>query len=881
MNPDFVGEHLLPGRLGNLFIIFSFCLAILATVSFWMATTRKDQEAGWRAIGRWSFRIHTAAVIGMMTTILVMLFNHYYEYLYVFNHSSNEMPLRYVFSSFWEGEEGSFLLWIFWQSILGHLLIHTAKKWEAPVMTIFSSAQVLLTSMLLGIYIFDIKIGSNPFALLREDLDFYSLAVFRNPNYLADLDGNGLNELLQNYWMTIHPPTLFLGFASTLIPFCFAIAGLWQNQLREWIKPALPWTYFSIGILGLGILMGGAWAYEALSFGGFWAWDPVENASMVPWLTMVGGAHLMLIHKNRGSSLYMALFLIMISYILILYSSFLTKSGILGESSVHSFTDMGMGKHLLFFFLFYAWLMCYMLMVGPKIRKVFAWFSLALFVLYLLVFAGVLPVLQMSHLLMVFAIGTGWWLFKGYQKHFPKQKQDEDLWSREFWMFVGALTLLVSAFQISAYTSIPVFNKLTPALDWLWTPLNNMFPSENLDKLINGDIAAVDEPARYNAWQEPFAIVIATIMAFSQFLKYKKTDVKTLVNKLTLSMVITVVMTALIVYYFQMKEIFHILLLVASVFLIAGNADYLFRVMKGKIPKAGASIAHIGMGLLLLGALISTSQSEVISKNVLDVSISQLSEEITDETDILLKKNDTLPMGNYLVSYRGHELNGKKYNFYIDYFKNTDAGPEFAFSLSPFAQKNKSGDFIADPGTKHYWDHDVFTHTKFMSVNENPDDKYRDPEIREMAVGDTLQMRGYSLILKDLINLDSAAQQKLNSLNSGLITRVAKIEMVSPMIPGPAQVLRPIYIADASQEINMGEPDTLNVIESVISIDGLVQGRDDAAYISIKEPLTDEYIVMHAIVFPWINILWLGCILMVVGTFIAVWARIRRQMKSS
>jgi cytochrome c-type biogenesis protein CcmF len=102
------------------------------------------------------------------------------------------------------------------------------------------------------------------------------------PDYLskeAFQDGRGLNPLLQNYWMTIHPPTLFLGFSSTLFPFVFAIAGLWRGDIKGWMRPAVPWAFFGVMILGTGILMGGAWAYEALGFGGFWAWDPVENAS--------------------------------------------------------------------------------------------------------------------------------------------------------------------------------------------------------------------------------------------------------------------------------------------------------------------------------------------------------------------------------------------------------------------------------------------------------------------------------------------------------------------------------------------------------------------------------------------------------------------------
>ena len=112
----------------------------------------------------------------------------------------------------------------------------------------------------------------------------------------------GLNQLLQNYWMVIHPPILFLGFASTIVPFAYAVAGLWKKDYSSWTKQVMPWALFSAAILGLGIMMGARWAYESLNFGGYWAWDPVENASMVPWLVLVAGIHTMLIYNSTGHS---------------------------------------------------------------------------------------------------------------------------------------------------------------------------------------------------------------------------------------------------------------------------------------------------------------------------------------------------------------------------------------------------------------------------------------------------------------------------------------------------------------------------------------------------------------------------------------------------
>ena len=284
---EYQGEHLFIGELGKVFVLISFAFALLATISYYLAE-RRDDEA-WQTLGRYSFWIHSFGVLGMVGTLFTMIFNQYFEYHYVWQHSSSELPLRYMFSCFWEGIEGSFILWIFWHVILVNILLRIVGKWESSVMAIIASVQTFLSSMVLGVYLFGYRIGSNPFSVLtREFPDFVNLPIFQQADYVSLLDGRGLNPLLQNYWMTIHPPTVFFGFAIVLIPFAYAMAGLWKGSFKEWIKPALPWTYFGIGVLGVGILMGGVWAYEALSFGGFWAWDPVENASLVPWLILVG-----------------------------------------------------------------------------------------------------------------------------------------------------------------------------------------------------------------------------------------------------------------------------------------------------------------------------------------------------------------------------------------------------------------------------------------------------------------------------------------------------------------------------------------------------------------------------------------------------------------
>lgn len=481
MDIQFIGENLLPGKLGQFFIILSFCSALLATVSYYFATVsshgdtfQKQSVAGWQKIARTAFSLNLLSVVGIGSCLFYIIYNHLFEYHYAWAHSSKTLPVYYIISSFWEGQEGSFWLWTFWQGVLGTVIVLRGKTWENSVMTTVMLSQTFIASMLVGVELFGQRIGSSPFILLRDAVPG---PIFLRPDYLTLVtDGNGLNPLLQNYWMVIHPPTLFLGFASMIIPFAYGIAGLWEKRYSEWIKPALPWSLFAVMILGTGIIMGSFWAYEALNFGGFWAWDPVENASIIPWLTLIAAVHVLIAYKNSGHSYFTATFLVLISFVLVLYASFLTRSGILGETSVHTFTDLGMFWHL---------------------------------VAYVLVF----------FVLMIVFLVIRW-------KELPITQKDEETYSREFWLFIGALVLSVACIQILATTSVPVFNAIFGT---------EIAPPPNVIQ-------------HYNKWQVPFAVVVAFISAFSQYLKYKKTDAKKFYISIAISLVVALLITAAAVY---------------------------------------------------------------------------------------------------------------------------------------------------------------------------------------------------------------------------------------------------------------------------------------------------------------------------------------------
>ena len=222
----YTGENLLIGNIGHFFVVLAFCTAIFSAVSYFFSANNND-HAVWKKSARWSFYLHAFAVTGIFVTLFTIIYGHYFEYQYAWQHSSKSLPWYYMLSCFWEGQEGSFLLWMFWNAVIGLLLIFTVKSWESPVLAIVCLTQIVLGSMLLGIDAGEIyKIGSSPFSLLREKMATQA-PIFRTPEYLAQItDGRGLNPLLQNYWMVIHPPTLFLGFALTVVPFAFVMSGI-------------------------------------------------------------------------------------------------------------------------------------------------------------------------------------------------------------------------------------------------------------------------------------------------------------------------------------------------------------------------------------------------------------------------------------------------------------------------------------------------------------------------------------------------------------------------------------------------------------------------------------------------------------------------------
>ncbi len=925
----YTGEWLWAAYLGRILVAFGFAAALLGFVAYLKGSLGKG-DASWLKLGRKAFILHAIAFVLVFALMYVLILNHRYEYQYVWKHLNDTMPLKFQISCFWGGQEGGFLLWMFWHIVLALVLIRTAGKWEGPVLTVISAVQAFLASMLLGIYFGDYQFGLDPFLLMREATSNINLPWTRNPDYLSlpqFSDGQGLNPLLQNYWMVIHPPTLFLGFASTLVPFAFAIAGLWKKDYVEWMRPATPWSFFSVMILGTGILMGGAWAYEALSFGGFWAWDPVENSSLVPWIMLVGGAHLLMVNRVRMTSVFTTLLLIIGTFIMVVYSTFLTKSGILGDTSVHSFVDSGILPQLLVYLLTFAGLGALMMIGNTRERLMYA--GLMLFMLLIGIVAA--PI----EMIILFCLIVVWLLVRSYFVYIPKQKKEEALWSREFWMFIGSLVLLISAIQITAQTSIAVFNKLLEPFSGIFASVHESTGSQLLLKLSEHNFApSKDIDQAYHLWQIPLAFLFIMLIAITQWLKYKDTNFKQFLSKITRPFVGATLLLVLVLISFDFKshEFPRVALIFATLFAFTSNLDYLVAVIKGKWDKSGASIAHIGFALLIFGAVISTSQKDIISRNQIG-DIRALNEELNNREDILLMQNDTLTMGDYFINYRDRYQEGNHVKFMIDYFERvprtfleneivyfnemyfeakethtagrsltdhlethwryipipnqrhvreatrwTSGKPgDFLFTLEPRIQLNEQMGNSPEPDTRHYWNKDLYTHLRWARVTppETDEDGFLGGRAHDINVGDSI------LVSRTMVSVDSlGAVKEYEKEKYALLEKDLAVKVHMTLHDqGVTKAIEPLWIVRDSLIVpDMLQVDDFGLRFLVNSFNPNTQEINMTIW--EHESVRRDFIVMQAVIFPQINVLWIGCIIMVIGTTLAIRHRYKLARKA-
>ncbi len=302
---------MLVGTIGRGAILVAVALFLVAALSFLIRQ---------RKAGGWLFAGGCVGIFTAFASLASLFIGNRFEYTYVYGHADSHNAILYRLAGIWSGQEGSFLLWAVASAVFGILMAPRARAYR-PWFTIIYS--VFLAS-LCGILAFE-----SPFNLHVE-----AGQVFVPP------DGVGLAPSLQNYWVIIHPPTIFLGFGSLTALFALASAALITRDYNDWVPIVRPWAIAAMAVLGVGLCMGGFWAYETLGWGGFWMWDPVENVSFVPWCFTIALVHGLMIQSAKQGYRFGNLLLAALPFLSFCYGTFLTRSGFLSEASVHSFAEM-------------------------------------------------------------------------------------------------------------------------------------------------------------------------------------------------------------------------------------------------------------------------------------------------------------------------------------------------------------------------------------------------------------------------------------------------------------------------------------------------------------------------------------------------------------
>ncbi|PID59668.1 MAG: cytochrome C biogenesis protein [Ignavibacteriae bacterium] len=791
--------------LGNIVVTIGFISGLFTVIMYFYTYKGYGNTLIKARIG-----YHITAIMSILASIILFyaVLTHQYQYNYVYSYSGSGLSTGLLLSSFWGGQEGSFLLWVFFTAIVGIILLdYTSKRGdlEPRVMMIFTLSLTFLLLLVTPIlkspfnYIWmdpsfvDIKnLNSNflsfPFiqnfmfqdasqgkTFIKIDAQLKALLAASGIS-IKDfiVEGKGLNPLLQNFWMQVHPPVLFLGFSMSAVPFAFAVAALLKNDYRDWVKQAFPWMLAGTMILGLAIMLGGYWAYGILGWGGYWGWDPVENSSLIPWLIGVGSIHTLIIQKKTqakggaGRFVKTNLILAMLTYIFVLYSTFLTRSGILGDSSVHSFTEPGMLVYLML-------------------------------VIFMAVFL----------LIGLFGFAYRW---KYLENEFTAE---ENLLSRELALFTGSVALIASAIIVLAGTSAPIFGQAV-------------------------------EIRFYDELNLPIAIIIGLLNGFSLLLKWKSNKNSFIIKQLITPLVISIAFTLAVIFWGGVYDVMLILLSLSSIFTIVINFQIAYKIARKKVANLGAYVAHIGIALFLLGVVATGGFSK--------------------QDSIDLEKGKTKDIFGYNLTFTGYSLieNGKKFAFNIKVEKGNS---EKIISPVMFIAKMNNS-LMREPAIWTMLTKDFYVTP--VSYDENGSESQRAGKSVILKKGESFIYEGNKITFTGF-NFPQSAMSAMRSGNDFTIGANITVESqdkksydVEPKIQNVSGNRE--FVAEKIDELNLLiKVNNLDANGSVSLFLSDLNSENENVPTVKKAVLSIE-----ASIKPFINLIWTGVIFMVIGFVIAV-----------
>jgi cytochrome c-type biogenesis protein CcmF len=544
---DFLAKIYLPGALA---LAAAMLFALVSLAGYVQLLAREDEDT--RRFARRAYAFFTVAVLLGAAVLVVLLLRRDFRIEYVSQYSGVELPWFYQFSAFWAGQKGSFLIWLVMGALIGLPLRKVAGREEAPAMGVY-----LLT--LLGLLF--ILVRESPFVMLAQ----------------TPTDGSGLNPLLQDPWMVIHPPIMFAGFAAAAIPFAFAVSAMVRRRYDRWAHLAYPWALGAFLVLGTAILLGGYWAYKTLGWGGYWGWDPVENASLVPWLlgtVLIHGLHM---ERKKGRFRRANLVFACLMYFSVLYGTFLTRSGVLADFSVHSFVDLGISGWLVF--------------------------------------------------LMAFFMLGGAYLLATRLRDVPTEQNEDPLLSRGMFMVLSTITISASALVVAIGTSSPL---ITKGLGHVLPTPDQLTPQSSTAAVWLSKLATPAQigPSWYNLVHLPIALLVALLLALVPLLTWRSTPLREALRKVAWAAGFAAAATAG-AFAGGVRHPLHLLFIVlATLALVTNLQKTIARARVGGLRAAGGYLAHVGVGVILLGILASSAYDES-AKVTLEQGVPQQVENMT------------------------------------------------------------------------------------------------------------------------------------------------------------------------------------------------------------------------------------------------------------
>lgn len=822
------------GDWGFISVITAIVLALLSGLGYFRVSQEKKEISTWKKYARVTFLLHTAAVFTCWALLLWLFFHHRYDYHYVWEHVANDLPWYYVLSSIWEGQEGSFLLWIFWHTLIGlifTLFFFKKVREHALVMMVLCCLQALLLSMVLGVYIpgTEVFIGKSPFLTLQQATQ--SSIFINNPDFVPT-DGNGLNILLQNGWMAIHPPVVFLGYALASVPFGYVMQGLFQKRYRAWMVPGMFWTTVTVAVIGLGILMGAWWAYETLNFGGYWSWDPVENAVFIPWIVLLAALHAMVRYHHKGKGLHMAILLPIAGYLLLVYATYLTRSGILGNASVHSFTESGLGGQLV------TWLL--LIAVVPAFLLLQRWNSIV------------------------------------------SRKTTKKADQKDIWMVLGIVVLLLSAFQLFIPLSIPVFNVIS---GWFGGNGNMALPAEPMRFYGKFQLIFALLIAFLSAWTQQYYI--------GKRKRLRNTNVYFVAVAFSL---IAVGFFVLLTH--QLKLQYWLYMATAVFCLIINGYIFIRLFRDGKAKLVGGVLAHVGLAILLVGVLFSSVLDSTVTQSTFAdgttnnhtllkegdlVAFGDYKFVYRGEQKVLRSTSDKIArehllatnVPNQWIAAQDMELSSGKTVVAGERVVSSLEGSLFAidvdykgdrYTIHPTMKRDKAADnAVFSPHIIHRWDRDIFLHVSNLSDEEAPR-KYTAPEQLDMEVGTTKEVKGMQCTLTSIDEVD-----KIPGVY--VFHRDTAYQLTLAFQDGDeAFELHPyIHIREGQQKMYEDRKAAAGIAVVASQVDH-ERGRASLSFAAVN----NNWITIQATEKPGIGLFWMGGLLMLVGLMVAAVRSVRR-----